>query len=316
MLHLTQFPTVILMKPVHSFELSASAPIPVMQCYVLGSVEQLPPCDRQRSSSPSTRACLRTPCGAARGRRAAAGSAAAASAAAGMLCMSATVSERAKFGCLRGRYASLWFSVCSFDSVVCCVCSDILPGNAPANNYQGSPVRRGLGRRQEHGEDDDDDDVYESRQKRASGGLGSVDKGAIGQSSAYDSHDDAMAATKCVFRHISQSDHASACSLDVTLMKNVVVQPKQKAQTIVCVRRARISAIKDKDFDDDDTAAASINRKKLSDVKVSLLCHVQVGCVPLAAVLSLTCNEQSSIPDCAPMRGGSEGGYVQQAVHL
>jgi len=69
-------------------------------------------------------------------------------------------------------------------------------------------VRRGLGRRQEHGEDDDDEDVYESRQKRASGGLGSIDKGAIGQSSAYDSHDDAMAATKCAVLLIGWSEHA------------------------------------------------------------------------------------------------------------
>ena len=49
-----------------------------------------------------------------------------------------------------------------------------------------------------HDEDEDDEDVYESRGKRASGGLGSIDKGAIGQSSAYDSHEDAVAATKCV----------------------------------------------------------------------------------------------------------------------
>ena len=74
---------------------------------------------------------------------------------------------------------------------------------------QDRPACSGLGRRQEHGEEnDDDDDVYESRQKRTSGGLGSIDKGAIGQSSAYDSHEDAMAATKCVFVHVSRSKHA------------------------------------------------------------------------------------------------------------
>ena len=44
--------------------------------------------------------------------------------------------------------------------------------------------------------------MYESRQKRTSGGLGSIDKGAIGQSSAYDSHEDAVAATKCASRHM------------------------------------------------------------------------------------------------------------------
>ncbi len=40
----------------------------------------------------------------------------------------------------------------------------------------------------------------------------------------------------------------------------------------VSLGRARINAIKDKSFDeDDDAAAATVNRKKLSDVKVRAL---------------------------------------------
>lgn len=49
---------------------------------------------------------------------------------------------------------------------------------------------------------DDDEDEYEPRSRSRSsgngggGGIGG-DKGAIGASSAYDSHDDAVQATKC-----------------------------------------------------------------------------------------------------------------------
>ncbi len=57
-------------------------------------------------------------------------------------------------------------------------------------------------------------------------------------------------------------------------MQHVVSPMFERVETEcdVSLGRARINAIKDKSFDeDDDAAAATVNRKKLSDVKVRAL---------------------------------------------
>ena len=82
---------------------------------------------------------------------------------------------------------------------------------------------------------------------------------------------------------------------------------------VVC--RARINAIKDKDFDDDDTAAASINRKKLSDVKVRSLCQMQRLAMsprlcPLRHPFPVDGCTKSHFCASAPVSGGSEGGGI------
>ena len=71
-------------------------------------------------------------------------------------------------------------------------------------------------------DDDEDDDEYEPRNRSRSsngGGLGGIsDKGAIGASSAYDSHDEAVQATKCVMTGRRFRQVALSCSVGVRFL--------------------------------------------------------------------------------------------------